>query len=716
MSNLKMRTKILFGFGAIIILATLIGIIGYIGISQINYQIEIGNIANRILVDAQDAQAHSLRYIIYGDRKYQEQLKTELQNVFDLADQAEKLMLSEANRKNTQDLKDATAAYQMNNLEYFNIDAEKLASGAVRVEKAAIIVNEIIEVVTAAKEFSLSTTTTIGGRTFLEKSSVDRVWLMQEARNATNRFRIWAQKYQIAVNPDEQDEIAENWMFEIANVRNYLTKGLSIMRSDATKKAITEGLSALKDYEKQVLQFRQQNRDLRDVQARQRQNAGMVMEKARLVRDGVIAAVKNATDQAYLMIVVLISLTLIAALIIAFIITRIIFKSLGCEPTQIQEISSQIASGNLLFDFEDKKLIGAYASMQEMVVKLTSMIEEIKSKTLKLSDMGLSLSTNSEETNASVSLVSKNITSINKAIEDQNKNVDDATSAISQISANIDGLNHSISSQASQVLESSSAVQEMVSSIHSVSENMKKVAQSNEELLRTTQDGYNKMQDSNNQIMKISEESQKLMETNQLISNIASQTNLLAMNAAIEAAHAGDAGRGFSVVADEIRKLAESTSQQSQEVSSMLEHIEGLIENIVTSSKETVDSFENMQHMVQIVNERSEEINNAMMEQSTGGQQILESLSSMTEVTELVKKGASEIASGSNLVLLEMEKLKKSSENNKERVNDITSNTEEISHAVEDVMKASISNKEMVDSINAEMSFFETRKDEPRVE
>ncbi|TGE00662.1 methyl-accepting chemotaxis protein [Methylobacterium nonmethylotrophicum] len=68
-----------------------------------------------------------------------------------------------------------------------------------------------------------------------------------------------------------------------------------------------------------------------------------------------------------------------------------------------------------------------------------------------------------------------------------------------------------------------------------------------------------------------------------LISGIAQQTNLLALNATIEAARAGAAGKGFAVVAAEVKELAGQTAKATAEIGEQIAWIQASTGRAVTA-------------------------------------------------------------------------------------------------------------------------------------
>ena len=708
MTNWPIRTKLLLGFSSLTLMALLMGLMGFIGISGINYQNRIDELASRVLVDTFDAQSNSLRFIIYGEKKFHDQLQDVFEYLLSDSHLAGGLMKKAENRETNARLIEAVEDYQAGNDNYYTLYMNIKESGAVRIQRADQMISTLADVIAAAKNASYAAAVSSRGGSYLERSAVEGVWLIQDAQNAANRFRIAAQKYQLATKPDDRERIGEGWMNEITNVRVLLTESLALMRSEAAGAAIGESLTALDEYESQALLFMDQSRELREIQEEKELNVSEVISQAVKLRDGVNKAVKEATLRANWLIVILGIVAVAAALALSFLITWDIKRSLGCEPAEIREITRSIADGDLSVGFEKEFVVGAYSAMKDMSGKLRTIIVEIQSSIAGLGELGITLSENTEQSGTAVTLAKENVSFINSEIKKQADSMEEVTVTLSEINGSIESLNQVISNQAVKVEESSAAIEEMVSSIKSVSSNIQQMHDAVRDLDAAGKTGLTKVARSEQQIHQVAEESRKLMEANQLISKIAAQTNLLAMNAAIEAAHAGDAGRGFSVVADEIRSLAANTGRQSHDVSLMLQSVESLIAQIVESSSETTGSFQVIEQMTTKVGRMSEEVSSAMSQQSSGTRQLLDSLKDMNEITENVKGGADEIKNGSALVMKEYRQLKDSSTLNSSHISDISSRIDEIDQAVENVISLSAANKQMVDSITEQMALFHT--------
>jgi CHASE3 domain sensor protein len=120
--NWTLRAKLLVSFIVVIALAAVVGIVGLISINKINTQNEIASFINTALVDSQDVQAASLRFIIYKDSEYQKTMEDETENVFKNAQSAKDLMTSDENRKNVDELVSHMNDYHEANEEYYRLE------------------------------------------------------------------------------------------------------------------------------------------------------------------------------------------------------------------------------------------------------------------------------------------------------------------------------------------------------------------------------------------------------------------------------------------------------------------------------------------------------------------------------------------------------------------------------------------------------------------
>jgi methyl-accepting chemotaxis protein len=133
---------------------------------------------------------------------------------------------------------------------------------------------------------------------------------------------------------------------------------------------------------------------------------------------------------------------------------------------------------------------------------------------------------------------------------------------------------------------------------------------------------------------EINTASTKIADIIVVIDEIAFQTNLLALNAAVEAARAGEQGRGFAVVASEVRALAGRSATAAKEIKAL---IQDSVQKVVDGSSLVTQSGQTLELIVGSVKKVSDivaEIAAASREQSAGIEQVNKAVMQMDEMTQ----------------------------------------------------------------------------------
>ncbi|MFJ3046801.1 methyl-accepting chemotaxis protein [Herbaspirillum chlorophenolicum] len=306
--------------------------------------------------------------------------------------------------------------------------------------------------------------------------------------------------------------------------------------------------------------------------------------------DDIEADFRKALIQA---VAVLVALGVLLS-VIAGMVSRNIFRSIGGEPAEAADMARKIAAGDLTGAIrtsggDNRSLVAAVAYTRDRLVDTVHGIqgatESIKTSVDEIATGNMDLSNRTEQQAGS--------------LEETASAMEELTSTVRQNAANAQHANQLAATASKVAIEGGDVVGQVVQTMTSINDS-----------------------------------SRKIVDIISVIDGIAFQTNILALNAAVEAARAGEQGRGFAVVASEVRSLAQRSAAAAKEIKVLIDDSVGKVDAGTQLVQQAGQTMQQVVSSIQGVSTVVNEIATASHEQSAGIEQVGHAITQMDETTQ----------------------------------------------------------------------------------
>ncbi len=301
-----------------------------------------------------------------------------------------------------------------------------------------------------------------------------------------------------------------------------------------------------------------------------------------------------SNNKAMIMIIIILAVAMAVGILIAVITVSSVLKQLGSDPAELMVLSETISKGDLTSreGQSSENSVGVFNSMLVMKEKLAEIV-------------------------ATVLAGSEQIASASEQLASGNQDLSNRTEQ-----------------QASALEETSSAIEEMNASVKSNADNTTSADKLARDAATRAEEGSEAVREMVVAMNEINESSTRIADIIEVINNIAFQTNLLALNASIEAARAGEQGKGFAVVAVEVRKLAKRSDRAAREIADIIKESGRKVEEGVDVANSAGSMLEEINASIRKVTALVAEISAASQEQLSSVDQIDKTLASLDENTQ----------------------------------------------------------------------------------
>ncbi|TNE70583.1 HAMP domain-containing protein [bacterium] len=601
--NLKLGSKLGVGFGTIILLAVILGLVAVYNLQVIGTETE--ELTEEFLpqIEVTSKIERSVKDIMYDMRGYayseNKDMYDEVTNQFSVLESTvEDAEILAKNSPNLIALKEKLTQTKENIREYqkFARQTEKVVTQIIvhrkeLDENGTAFVNNIVKY-TDSQDKVLTAEL---NKAVIDKGAVKNILgvleLVEEINRMATSARINANKANIQKDAKLLESVAAtiNDMFPIVRELTKMTN------SDSQLELLNKVSESTKNYLSAVETLKDQFNELETLKTEREDHGNIVLADAESINlRGITETIKIGNDNLasvnFSTTIMLVGLVFVLLLGIMFGV--IITKAITGPILKGVDFAKTISNGDLTanVDIEQDDEIGLLAdALRTMKDRLTDIISNIKSGSNGIASASQQLSSSAQQMSQGSTEQAASAEEVSSAMEEMVANIQQNTDNAQQT--------EKIALKASEdVLSGSKAVDETVRSMKSIAE-------------------------------KVS-----------VIGEIARQTNLLALNAAVEAARAGEHGKGFAVVAAEVRKLAERSQSAATEINELSKRSVDVADQ---SGKILINIVPDIQKTSDLV----QEISASSIEQNTGADQVNTAIQQLNSVIQQNASVSEEIAS-----------------------------------------------------------------------
>ena len=253
----------------------------------------------------------------------------------------------------------------------------------------------------------------------------------------------------------------------------------------------------------------------------------------------------------------------IVSAIIAMFIGTVLARGIGKAIGDMKDTMERVAQGDLTVQFKTKRK-DEFKILENSLSNMIGNMQQLVKEVAEVSDRVEVSAEDLSNTSSIVLESSKNISiAINEVAIGSSKQVVDTDACLKQMSTLSDMVNK-VYDETNEIDGLFENTMETVASGLTIVNNLNDKAKATSQITKEISTGMKNLEENSRSIESIVN----------AINEISEQTNLLSLNASIEAARAGDSGRGFAVVAGEIRNLATKSMESANQIQEIINSIQ----------------------------------------------------------------------------------------------------------------------------------------------